>query len=97
MYQIIYMKADYEPWWMFEGWETNIVKISDFESEVEFEANLQETLRSFRQKYEHVSSKENKYFAFWTDEEREYCEACEDDIQIFHGIIIDKLNQDKNE
>ena len=24
MYEVIYMKADYEPWWMFEGWEEMI-------------------------------------------------------------------------
>ena len=24
MFEVIYMKADYEPWWMFEGWEEMI-------------------------------------------------------------------------
>ena len=24
MYEVIYMKADYEPWWMFEEWEEMI-------------------------------------------------------------------------
>ena len=91
VYQITYMKADYEPWWMFEGWETNIVTTSEFESEEEFKEKLQETLLSFRQKYEHETTKDEKYYVFWTDVEREYCEACEDDIQIYHGIIIDKL------
>lgn len=89
------MKADYEPWWMFEGWESNIVKTSQFENEQDFQQCLQETLRDFRQKYQHEASKEDKYFAFWTDEEREYCEACEDDIQIYHGIIIVKLLDNK--
>ena len=85
------MKADYEPWWMFEGWESNIVATSQFETEQELQKNLEATLNSFRQKYEHESSKNDKYYAFWTDDEREYCEACEDDIQIYHGIIVDKL------
>ena len=91
MYQIIYMKADYEPWWMFEGWEENIVKKSQFESELDFQKSLDETLTAFRKKYEHEQCKEGKYYAFWTDDEREYCEACEDDIQIYHGIIAEKL------
>ena len=84
------MKADYEPWWMFEGWESNIVSTSQFESEEEFNTSLQEKLVAFRQQYEHEATKGEKYYAFWTDREREYCEACEDDIQIFHGIIIEK-------
>ncbi|MFC7687139.1 DUF1033 family protein [Ureibacillus sp. GCM10028918] len=95
MYQIIYMKADYEPWWKFEGWESNIISTSEFETEKEFQENLQETLLDFRQKFEHEASKEDKYYAFWTEEEREYCEACEDDIQIFHGIIVDNLIENK--
>ncbi len=24
MFEVIYMKADYEPWWMFEEWEETI-------------------------------------------------------------------------
>ncbi|QCR34464.1 DUF1033 domain-containing protein [Lysinibacillus sp. SGAir0095] len=88
------MKADYEPWWMFDGWESNIVATSQFESEGDLEQMLQETLKEFRQKYEHEASKEEKYYAFWTDEEQEYCEACEDDIQIYHGIIVAKLIKD---
>ncbi|MDN4492654.1 DUF1033 family protein [Ureibacillus aquaedulcis] len=96
MYQIIYMKADYEPWWKFEGWESNIVSTEEFETEEELQKKLQETLIDFRKKFEHEASKEDKYYAFWTEDEREYCEACEDDIQIFHGIIIDNLIDNKN-
>lgn len=89
------MKADYEPWWKFEGWESTIVSTSEFETEKELEENLQQTLMSFRHKFQHEASKEDKYYAFWTEEEREYCEACEDDIQIFHGIIVTKLIENK--
>ncbi|WP_036198518.1 DUF1033 family protein [Ureibacillus sinduriensis] len=95
MYQIIYMKADYEPWWQFEGWESTIVSTTLFETEKEFQEGLQATFMDFRQKFEHEASKEDKYYAFWTEEEREYCEACEDDIQIFHGIIINQLLDNK--
>ena len=28
MFEIIYMKADFEPWWAFEGWEEHIIKKS---------------------------------------------------------------------
>ena len=95
MYKIIYMKADYEPWWKFEGWESNIVSIDQFETEEDLEKKLKEKLKAFRQKYEHEAIKEDQYYAFWTDEEREYCEACEDDIQIFHGIIVEKMKNNK--
>ena len=33
MYKIIYMKADFEPWWQFEGWEEHIVSVYSYEEE----------------------------------------------------------------
>lgn len=89
------MKADYEPWWQFEGWESTIVSTFLCETEKEFQERLDETLVDFRQKFEHEASKEDRYYAFWTEEEREYCDACEDDIQIFHGIIVNHLMDNK--
>ncbi|MEK9198175.1 DUF1033 family protein [Ureibacillus sp. 179-F W5.1 NHS] len=90
VYQLIYMKADYEPWWKFEGWESNIVLTKQFQTEAELKKGLQEMLQDFRSRYEHEANKEGVYYAFWTDEEREYCDACDDDIQIYHGIIVEK-------
>ena len=31
MYEVIYMKADYEPWWMFEEWEDAICSRHSFD------------------------------------------------------------------
>ncbi len=64
MYTILYMKADYEPWWKFEGWEVFIQTIETFETKEQFEKALQETLNSFRPVYEHEASKEGKYWLF---------------------------------
>lgn len=86
------MKADYEPWWKFEGWEAHIVSAKQFQTEAAFQEGLQQTLAEFRQKYEHEIKKEH-YFAFWTDKERVYCEACEDDIQVYHGLIVEKMQE----
>ncbi|RKQ18344.1 DUF1033 family protein [Ureibacillus endophyticus] len=89
MYKIIYMKADYEPWWKFEGWESTIVSEHNFDTKEEYDSALHELLEDFRKRYEHEECREGKYYAFWSLDEREYCEACEDDIQIFHGIILE--------
>jgi hypothetical protein len=32
--------------------------------------------------------KKNCFFAFWSENEKLSCEACSDDLQIFHGIIL---------
>lgn len=90
MYKIIYMKADYEPWWKFDDWETKIVNTYVYETEEEFKEGLDQLLTNFRNRYEHEKFRDNMY-AFWSDDEVEYCESCEEDVQIFHGIIIKKV------
>ncbi|KGR88738.1 hypothetical protein CD30_18070 [Ureibacillus massiliensis 4400831 = CIP 108448 = CCUG 49529] len=90
MYKIIYMKADYEPWWQFDGWEENIVTTDVYETEDDFREAIEKKLTTFHSKYPNMETKDEIYYAFWSDEEREYCEACDDDIQIYHGLIIDK-------
>lgn len=59
MYKIIYMKADYEPWWQFEGWEEHIIEENVFEIKEEAEYFLIRTLQIFKEKYDHDASKKN--------------------------------------
>ncbi|NKZ31609.1 DUF1033 family protein [Ureibacillus thermosphaericus] len=91
VYKIIYMKADFEPWWQFEGWESHIVSEEVFDTKEQFEVAIKETLNVFRKKFDHEESREGKYFAFWSEDEKTYCEACDDELQIFHGIIVQQL------
>ena len=88
MYKIIYIKADYEPWWQFDGWEEHIVSTQDFESEQQFKDAFTQLIGQFRQKYDNEACKRERYFAFWSEEEIQFCEACDEDTQIYHGIII---------
>lgn len=91
MYEVIYMKADYEPWWAFEGWEEHIVKKATFEQEEEALSYLNNTLDEFRGKFPKEQVKGDKYWAFWSLKEQCYCESCEDELQIYHGIIWNTL------
>ncbi|WP_187116254.1 DUF1033 family protein [Kurthia massiliensis] len=87
MYKVIYMKADYEPWWQFEGWEEYIVKEQSFDNKFEAERYLKQMLYTFSERYEHQEHRKDRFWAFWSDDEMDFCEACDDDIQTFHGII----------
>lgn len=87
LYKIIYMKADYEPWWQFEGWEETIQETYFYETEEALESAFQQMLLQFRAQYEKEAKKQEAYFAFWTENECEYCEACDEDAQIYHGLI----------
>lgn len=88
MYEVIYMKADFEPWWMFEGWEDEVLSRQKFVDECNAINFLEETLSKLRVKYQNESQKKNCFFAFWSENEKILCEACSDDLQIYHGIIL---------
>ena len=90
MFTIIYMKADYEPWWKFEGWEAFIQTNETFETEEQFESALQRKLQHFRLTYDNEVAKEGGFWAYWSEDESVFCEACDDDVQIYHGIIATK-------
>lgn len=89
MFKLIYMKADYEPWWQFEGWEEMVVETFLFNTEEEYYQGVEKVLTQFREKYNNEVIQKGKYIAFWNDSEAEYCEACDEDVQIYHGIILD--------
>lgn len=87
MYKVIYMKADYEPWWQFEGWQDYVVSESIFDCKMEAEGFLQKMLADMSLKYTNKRHNKDRFWAFWSEEESGYCEQCADDAQIYHGLI----------
>lgn len=87
MYEIIYIKADYEPWWMFDDWEQMVQTRKAFDNIVEAKAYLDELNALFINKFTCFEMRKNKFFAYWSPQERIFCEGCDDNLQIFHGII----------
>lgn len=88
MFEVIYMKADFEPWWMFDGWEKEVLLRQSFQSQLDAEHYLKQLLSEFREKFENEQQKKQCFYAFWTEEERHFCEACDDALQIYHGVFI---------
>lgn len=87
MYEVIYMKADYEPWWLFEDWKDKVKTRKVFTTGIEAKQYVDELTKQFEEQYENKEVRKECFFAFWSDDERVYCEGCDDDLQIFHGII----------
>ena len=87
MNEIIYMKAEYEPWWMFSGWEKTIIEKHVFSTDIEAQSYLEKMLSKFRTVYPNEANQKGSCWAFWTEEEQEFCEACDDDLQTYHGIL----------
>lgn len=90
MYEIIYMKADYEPWWMFDGWEEMIRRKKAFSNAVDALQYLEELVAELRSVHDFEVQRKDCFYAFWSEQEQIYCEGCDDDLQLFHGVIVMK-------
>ena len=88
MYKLILMKAEYEPWWQFEDMEEKFIEVKNYSTIEEYEQEASELLSKYRLLYKKEKSKGGKYFAFWKEGEVLYCEGCDEDLQIYYGIIF---------
>ncbi|TMU86975.1 DUF1033 family protein [Bacillus sp. BHET2] len=87
-WRVLTTKSDAEPWWFFEGWEREIVEDWAFESrEAAVDAFLVE-MRRLRSQYPNSKSKKFHSIAFWDPDEIVFCEACDDDLQLYYGLVI---------
>ena len=88
MYQVVTLFGEYEPWWFFEDWKEEIVSFEQFDSFSEANQNYHEKYIQLIGDYENYVTKKHYLTAFWNEEEKRYCEDCEDDIQLFHSIML---------
>lgn len=87
MHEIVYTRADYEPWWMFDDWEEKTISRETFTSSEEAQRHLEELQHDFGLRFSNHEKRDLAFDAYWNEEEMEYCEKCEEDLQIFHSII----------
>ena len=87
-YQVILMDGPNEPWWFFENWQDDIIWEQSF-------ATLQDARKCYREKYQELAMKysnireKNLYqVAFWDNSELYYCDDCDDETQLYHGLLI---------
>ncbi|XXM71634.1 DUF1033 family protein [Lysinibacillus sphaericus] len=86
--KVILTRSDAEPWWFFEDWQKDIVKTWEYEEGSAAVQKYKTEISSLRKLFPNVKSKNYQSIAFWNPEEIEFCEACDDDVQIYHGIIL---------
>ncbi len=88
MYEVIYMKADYEPWWMFEGWEEMVRCRKQFPDYGEAAAYAESLIADLRGRFAKERTRKQTFIAFWNPGERTYCDGCDEDLQLYHGVFV---------
>jgi hypothetical protein len=87
MHEIFYIKGFEEPWWMFEGWEEDIVSQKAFNRFEEAHAFFEQQKQELGKKFSSQKSKGEGASAFWNDGDLAFCEDCEENMQIYHGLL----------
>lgn len=93
MYQVFQTKGEYEPWWLFDDWKSLVVQQHEFVDFQEALYDYKKIVKELAEKHPYYQEKNLYFSAFWNEEEIEYCESCEDDIQIYHGVMILKNDE----
>lgn len=92
-WRVILTKSDAEPWWFFEGWEKEILKewsYSDKESAID---KFLEEINILFGEMPNAKTKKYNSIAFWDPNEVVFCDACDDDLQMYYGLIIFENNK----
>ncbi|MBS4176732.1 DUF1033 family protein [Lederbergia citrea] len=88
IWEIVMTKSENEPWWFFEGWEKDIIESFTFHNK---EAAVQKYFSLFNQlnrQCDHSKLKNSSMAAFWNDGDSFFCDHCDDDLQVFYGLLI---------
>ncbi|MGX7031275.1 DUF1033 family protein [Vagococcus zengguangii] len=87
-YQVIEMYGENEPWWFFSDWEEDIVSRQEFQTFEEANNYLHKIIMGLTNDYEQMTFKPDFMAAFWNEDEVRFCEECDDDLQLYRGILM---------
>ncbi|WP_430610961.1 DUF1033 family protein [Enterococcus sp. DIV0876] len=93
MYQVVVMYGDNEPWWFFEGWQSDIQEAFTFATFNEAKSFYENKWQEIRSDYSYINAKSNFMTAFWNEEDERWCEECDDYLQQYIGIALLKEYQ----
>jgi len=87
-WEVIVTKGENEPWWFFDDWKQDIRQYSLYHAKKEAIHAYWNLYEQLTNKYEYVKVKKTSLAAFWNKGEIAYCTQCEDDLQLYCGLII---------
>jgi hypothetical protein len=87
-WSILITKGEFEPWHFLDGWEEHILEQKRFDDQQEALAQYEALVEAYRQRFTHFQTKGPAIACFWNDGDEVYCEACDDFLQIYYGILL---------
>jgi len=93
MYEVVIVRADYEGWWLFEGWQDDIVNRHQYNDDAALTEGYSSIIEQMKKEYNSYIQGKYDLYAFFNACEIEFCEDCDEDVQIYYTPIITKNNE----
>lgn len=90
MFSINIIKCDYEGWWLFEDWRDNIIVSYAFKSEREMLEFYGRLVLQMKDHFGCYNIGKFQMITFFNTCDREYCEDCDDDLQMYVSPIMQR-------
>ncbi|WP_409250947.1 DUF1033 family protein [Bacillus sp. SCS-153A] len=86
-WKIVRTSGETEPWWFFSDWKKDIKEVKEYSNEQEAFEQFIYLVQELHNKFQHSKTKKNTA-AFWNEDEKIFCEDCDDDLQLYHGLLL---------
>ena len=93
MYEVVIVKADYEGWWLFDGWQDDIINRHQFNDTAQMLSGYNAIIEQMKNNYSSYIQGKYDLYTFFNACEIEFCEECDEDVQIFYTPIMTKNNE----
>ncbi|MBE5662717.1 DUF1033 family protein, partial [Staphylococcus sp. SS21] len=93
MWTVTKIRADYEGWWLFSDWPDNIVEQYEYQTFDDMLAHYQQLINHCKVKFDNYVTGKYNIYAFYNNCDMNYCEDCEEDLQIFYSFIVLQNNE----
>ena len=93
MWTVAKMRADYEGWWLFSDWPERVIETLNFNTYEEMLEKYTKLLQDFKDCFDNYVVGKHNIYAFYNNCDLNFCEDCDEDLQIFYSFIILKNNE----
>lgn len=83
-------KGDCEPWLFLDGWREEITECLSFDDQNKAIQTYAQWVKEYKRVFESFKETNLSLFSFWNEGDEQYCEACDDYLQVFYGIVFMK-------
>lgn len=87
-WEVIVTKGESEPWWFFPEWRNDIIEMYTYTDSTAATQKYLSLFQRLKKGFENVKVKKTSLAAFWNKEDVSYCEYCDDDSQLYYGLLI---------